>query len=79
MSRASGLAAVSDSPLSSTSEQNLAHMDQLRTDDTRVEELSAAVERLAAALGPGIERPARHERPARDDPSGPAASTAPDG
>ena len=36
-------------------------MDQMRTDDTRVEELSAAVERLAGALGPGIERPARRD------------------
>jgi hypothetical protein len=36
-------------------------MDQLRNDDTRVAELSAAVERLAGALGPGIERPARRD------------------
>lgn len=44
-------------------------MDQLRNDDTRVEELSTAVERLAGALGPGIERPARRE---------PSATQAPD-
>jgi hypothetical protein len=46
-------------------------MDQLRNDDMRVEELSAAVERLSAALGPGIERPARR------DPAPPAESAPP--
>jgi hypothetical protein len=35
--------------------------DQLRTDDARTQELAAAIERLADALAPGIERPARRE------------------
>jgi hypothetical protein len=38
--------------------------DQLRTDDARTQELAAAIERLADALAPGIERPARREPPA---------------
>lgn len=37
--------------------------DQLRTDDARTQELAAAIERLADALAPGIERPARRESP----------------
>ena len=35
--------------------------DQLRTDEARVQELASAIERLADALAPGIERPARRE------------------
>jgi hypothetical protein len=35
-------------------------VDQLRTDDARVDELARAIELLAAELRPGIERPARH-------------------
>jgi len=38
--------------------------DQLHTDDRRMQELAEAIERLADALAPGIERPARR------DPSG---------
>jgi hypothetical protein len=33
--------------------------DQLRADDARTEELAAAIQRLADALAPDIERPAR--------------------
>ena len=35
--------------------------DQLRTDDARTQELAAAIQRLADALAPDIERPARRE------------------
>lgn len=52
-------------------------MDQLRNDDTRVEELSTAVERLAGALGSGIERPARRDAGAEAE-RGAAGSWRPD-
>ena len=45
--------------------------DQLRTDDARTQELAAAIERLADALAPGIERPARRE------PAGPSSGVDP--
>ena len=35
--------------------------DQLQTDDARMRELAAAIERLAEVLGPDIERPPRRE------------------
>jgi uncharacterized membrane protein len=35
--------------------------DQLRVDDLRMQELSAAIERLADALAPDVERPARRK------------------
>jgi hypothetical protein len=35
--------------------------DQLQTDDARMRELAAAIERLAEVLGPDIERAPRHE------------------
>ena len=35
--------------------------DQLRRDDLRVRDLAAAIERLADALAPDIERPARRD------------------
>jgi hypothetical protein len=37
--------------------------DQLKTDDLRIQELSAAIERLADALASDVERPARREPP----------------
>lgn len=37
--------------------------DQLHTDGAQVEELATAIQRLADALGPGVERPARREPP----------------
>jgi hypothetical protein len=46
--------------------------DQLRTDDTRVQELALAIQRLADALGPEIERPARREPPATQERGGTA-------
>jgi hypothetical protein len=46
-------------------------MDQLRADDSRVEELARAVELLADELRPGIERPARRA-PATGEPAAPA-------
>jgi hypothetical protein len=33
--------------------------DQMQSDDARIEELSAAIERLAEVLGPDVERPPR--------------------
>lgn len=42
---------------------SLVVVDQLHTDDARMEELATAIERLADALAPGIERPARREPP----------------
>jgi hypothetical protein len=42
--------------------------DQLRTDDLHTQELTAAIERLADALAPDIERPARREPPAFEAP-----------
>jgi hypothetical protein len=35
--------------------------DQLRSDDLRMQELAVAIQRLADALAPEIERPARRE------------------
>jgi len=43
--------------------------DQLRTDQAQTQELTAAIQRLADALAPGIERPARREPPAAGMPS----------
>jgi hypothetical protein len=37
--------------------------DQLQTDDARMQELATSIERLAEALAPGIERPARRDVP----------------
>jgi hypothetical protein len=37
--------------------------DQLQTDDARMQELATSIERLAEALAPGIERPARRDTP----------------
>jgi hypothetical protein len=36
-------------------------VDQLRTDEARMQELAIAIQQLADALAPGIERPARRE------------------
>jgi hypothetical protein len=41
--------------------------DQLHVDDSRAEELAAAIRQLADALAPSIERPARREPPATTD------------
>jgi len=42
--------------------------DQLRTDDLHTQELTAAIERLADALAPDVERPARREARRSDVP-----------
>jgi len=42
--------------------------DQLRTDDLHTQELTAAIERLADALAPDVERPARREARGFDVP-----------
>lgn len=40
---------------------SLVIVDQLRTDEARMQELAIAIQQLADALAPGIERPARRE------------------
>jgi hypothetical protein len=37
--------------------------DQIHVDETRMEELTSAIERLAEAIAPDIERPARRREP----------------
>ncbi|HEY7137720.1 MAG TPA: hypothetical protein VIB48_21885 [Acidimicrobiia bacterium] len=50
--------------------------DQLQTDDARMQELATSIERLAEALAPGIERPARRDAPG-DAPRADAPATPP--
>ena len=42
-------------------EKGLTVTDQLRTDDLHTQELTAAIQRLADALAPDVERPARRD------------------
>lgn len=52
--------------------------EQMRTDDTRLDELEEAVRSLAVALAPQVERPARRADVARDaDPGTDVGAVAP--
>jgi hypothetical protein len=56
---------------------SLVIVDQLRTDEARMQELATAIQQLADALASGIERPARREPSSETSPTSATSSASP--
>lgn len=56
---------------------SLVIVDQLRTDEARMQELATAIQQLADALASGIERPARREPRSETSPTSATSSASP--